>query len=305
MHEVVMAEKGRIKAVRAIQLGTEKTFELTAPLFVDATGDGVLGYRAGADFRWGREAKSEYGESLAQDVADEQVMGNTLFYRAVNTGKPVPFVRPAWAREYKAESDLFARSHADLEAGQWWIEVGMPYHPIKDNELIRHECLRVALGVWDHIKNHGKHGAENYALEWVGFWPYKREARRILGDAVVDQKQVQDPKLLEDAIANGAWGVDLHTPGGVLQPGRPYIPPHGANFEKWGTIPYGIPLRACYSRNVENLMVCGRPISATYIGFCSTRVLRSMGSCRGRWRRSTSRRCSSGSCGTTGGSRGS
>ena len=278
MHRVKMKDKKTIESITAIQLGTEKTFELSAPLFVDATGDGVLGYRAGADFRWGREAKSEYGESLALDVADEQTMGNTLFFRAVDLGKPVEFKRPDWAVEFSAESDLTARGTGYIEAGYWWIEVGAPYHPIKDNEMIRHENLRQLLGVWDFIKNKKKHGEngrrKTSRLEFVGFWPYKREARRILGDAVITQQHVQDPKQLDDAVANGAWGCDLHVPGGILnRRERPYVPPHGGNFEKFGTLPYGIGLKSMYSRNVENLMMVGRPLSASYVGFASTRVL--------------------------------
>jgi hypothetical protein len=274
MHEVVMANPKQIKSIKGIQLGTEKTWELSAPIFVDCTGDGVLGYRAGADFRWGREAKNEYNESLAPDQADEKVMGNTLFFRAYDTGHPVPFKRPEWAVEFKDEKELSYRSHVNLEAGHWWIEIGAPYHPIHDNEQIRHECLRQLLGVWDHVKNKGDHGAENYALDFVGFWPYKREARRIIGDAVLTQQQVQDPKVGDDDVAYGAWGIDLHFPGGILnRHQRPYIPPHGTNFEKFGTLPYGISLRSLYSRNVENLMMAGRPISASYLGFCSSRVL--------------------------------
>jgi hypothetical protein len=274
MHQVQMKDAKRIRSIRAIQLGTEKTFELSASLFVDATGDGVLGYRAGADFRWGREAQSEYNESLAPEKADEKVMGNTLFFRAVDTGKPVPFKRPQWAAEFPNESDLFARSHVNVETGYWWIEVGAPHHPIKDNEIIRHEALRQLLGLWDHIKNRGNHGAENYALDFVGFWPYKRESRRIIGDFVVTQKQVQDPHPLEDDVAYGAWGIDIHCQGGILsRDQRPYEPPHNSNYEKLGTLPYGIPLRSLYSRNIENLLMAGRPMSASYIGFASTRVL--------------------------------
>src|SRR6266545_5885853 len=78
MHRVLLKDDAHIRAIQAIQLGTEKTFELSAPLFVDATGDGVLAYRAQADFRWGREGRAEYGESLAPEKTDEKVMGNTL-----------------------------------------------------------------------------------------------------------------------------------------------------------------------------------------------------------------------------------
>jgi hypothetical protein len=269
-----MENDRRIRAVHGLQLGTEKTFTLGAPLFVDATGDGVLAHRAGADYRWGREAGSEYNESLAPAQADEKVMGNTLFFRAVDMGKPMPFKRPEWALEYEDEASLFSRSHKELEAGYWWIEVGAPMHPIHDNEEIRHQALRSLLGVWDHIKNKGDHGAENYALEFVGFWPYKRESRRIIGDAVVTESHVKNPQQLEDAVAYGAWGIDLHAQGGIFNnKERPYIPPHGSNFEKWGTLPYGIGLKSLYSRNNENLLAAGRPISASYIAFCSTRVL--------------------------------
>jgi hypothetical protein len=274
MHGVEKAGANRIKSIRAIQLGTEKSLELSAPLFIDATGDGVLGYRAGADFRWGREGRDEHGESLAPEKPDGKVMGNTLFFRAVDTGQPVPFKRPAWAMEFATEKDLFARNHKDLEAGYWWIEIGAPHHPITDNEQIRHEALRALLGVWDHVKNKGDHGAANYALEFVGFWPYKRESRRIIGDVVLDQKQVQNPQRYDDAVAYGAWGVDLHCQGGILTPDeRPFIPPHNTNFELLGTLPYGISLRSLYSRNIENLFTVGRNMSASYVAFCSSRVL--------------------------------
>jgi hypothetical protein len=275
MYRVLMKDAAHIRAVHCIQLGTEKEFELSAPLFVDATGDGVLGFRAGADFRWGREARKEYGESLAPAMADDKVMGNTLFFRAVNTGRPVPFKRPEWAATFERESDLTSRVHSFIDGGYWWIEVGAPYHPIKDNEEIRHEALRQLLGVWDHIKNRGDHKAEHYGLEFVGFWPYKRESRRILGDYVVTQQHVQDPQPLPDAVAYGTWGVDIHTQGGILaREVEPYPPPRSDKyFETYRSHVYGIPLRALYSRKIANLMMAGRPISCSYAAFASSRVL--------------------------------
>jgi FAD dependent oxidoreductase/F5/8 type C domain len=38
-------------------------------------------------------------------------------------------------------------------------------------------------------------------------------------------------------------------------------------------MPYGIPFRSCYSKNVVNLLAAGRPISASYVAFASSRVL--------------------------------
>lgn len=275
MHRAKMKSPNEIESIHAIQLGTEKTFDLFAPLFVDATGDGVLAHRAGADYRWGREAQSEYGEFLAPPVADEEVMGSTLFFRALDTGHPVPFTPPDWAAVFETDDDLPKRRHSYIEGGYWWIEVGAPYHPIKDNEEIRHEAMSQLLGVWDHIKNRGDHGAENYGLEFVGFWPYKRECRRILGDHVLTEPHLLSPQPLPDAVAYGCWGIDIHVQGGILNREiEPYPPPgEDQNWETMGASIYPIPLRSLYSRNVHNLMMAGRPISGSYVAFASTRVL--------------------------------
>lgn len=280
MREVVMKDGAHIQAIHAPQLGTEREFILAAPLFIDATGDGVLGYRAGADFHWGKEVRSAFGESMAPEEETTGLMGNTLFYRARDAGRPVPFTKPEWAAEFPTEADLTDRDHGHFECGYWWIEVGAPLHPIRNNEEIRDVALSQLLGVWDHIKNHCTHGdirerAKNYALEFIGFWPYKRESRRILGDYTLTEKDVRDPSVHGDDIAYGAWGIDIHVPGGILERHVPPYPPPRTdeNFQHRSTIPYGIPLRSCYSRNVRNLFTVGRPIGASYVAFASSRVL--------------------------------
>ena len=275
VHQVTMANRARIRSVRALQLGTEKSYEIVGRLFVDCTGDGYLGYLAGAVYRWGREGREEFGEPLAPPRPDEKVMGNTLFFRAVRMPYPVPFRRPEWAAEFPTEEDLTHRYHGFIEGGYWWIEVGAPYHPIHDNDKITHELLRQLLGVWDHIKNRGEHKAENYGLEFVGFWPYKRECRRLRGDYILTQQHVQDPPELPDAVAYGCWGIDIHVQGGILTRRKPPYPPPrlNENWEALGTMVYPIPLRALYSKNIENLMMAGRPISCSYVAFASSRVL--------------------------------
>ncbi|HWQ55453.1 MAG TPA: FAD-dependent oxidoreductase [Bryobacteraceae bacterium] len=263
----------RIEAIEAFQLDTEKEFVFSAPLFVDATGDGVLAAKAGADFHWGRDPKSRYGEPLAPDEAQPPTMGNTLYYRAYDTGRPVPFAPLPWARQFGSLDELNGR-YMDPEVGQWWMEVGLPFHQIGDNDKIRHELLRTILGAWDALKNRGGGRADNYGLEFVGFVPYKRECRRILGDYVVTQQDVQDPRPLPDAVAYGCWEIDVHSPGGVLALERPpdLIPMD--DWDRLGTQVYPIPLRSLYSRTTENLLMCGRPISCSYVAFSSSRVLR-------------------------------
>jgi hypothetical protein len=277
MREVEMKDASHILAIYAAQLGTEREFTLEAPLFVDATGDGVLGYRAGADYHWGKESQREYNEPLAPPQPSTQLMGNTLFFRARDTGKPIAFRKPSWAADFPTEQDLTSRGHSFIDGGYWWIEVGAPLNPIRDNEAIKHEALRQLLGVWDHIKNKCVHkkNAENYALDFVGFWPYKREARRLLGDYILKQPDVQNPQIHADDIAYGVWGIDIHEPGGIHDRNiPPYKPPTTDRYwEDFGVLPYGIPLRSCYSRNIRNLLMAGRPISASYVAFASSRVL--------------------------------
>ncbi len=275
MYKPILRDANHLAAITAIQLGTEKTFELSAPLFMDATGWGTLGFRAGADLRWGREARREYGEPEAPEQADEAVMGSSFHHRAVDTGKPAPFKLPDWAASFPTEEDLFQRDHQSPGGAYFWVELAGPYHPIYDGDKLTHELLRQGLGVFDHVKNRGKHGAANHGLEFVTFWPYRRAGRRILGDYVVTQQQVQDPQPLEDAVAFGCWGIDIHPSDSILARKKPPMTPKRADehFDRLGSQVYQIPIRALYSRNIYNLLSAGRTISASHVGFASTRVL--------------------------------
>ena len=276
----VQMDGPKIEKIYATQLPTEKKFAIAADIFVDATGDGSLAYFAGADYMVGREAKETFGEPHAQDVADRFTMGNTLMFTTMDMGHPVPFHKPDWAYTY-TEEDLKHRKHCDGEAiwrakagidsGYWWIELGgWKNDIIADGEDIRDELLKVLYGVWDHIKNGGDHGAENLVLDWVGYVPGKRESRRIVGDYVLREQDLMENHLFEDAVAYGGWTLDQHTIGGMDnltdEPAHLLTPP----------VPYQIPYRCYYSRDISNLMMAGRNISCSHMAMASTRV---MGTC--------------------------
>src|SRR5690606_33523122 len=139
------------------------------------------------------------------------------------------------------------RPHAVGEP-YWWMEWGGTLDTIRDNNRIRWELTRIAFGVWDHVKNwcRDKAKAATYVLDWVGVIPGKRESRRFVGDYTLTQQDVQQAPLFEDRIAYGGWPIDLHPPDGIFDPGEP------AEQHFLRQI-YSIPLRSCYSRNVENL----------------------------------------------------
>ena len=262
----------RIAWALAERPSTEDAFRIQAEVFVDCTGDGRLGAAAGAPFRQGREAREEFGEERAQEQADHQTLGSSLLFTARKHDRAMPFVAPPWAREF-SEEDLRLRPHATarvdrgLEYGYWWAEWGGQLDTIKDDEKIRDELLAIMLGVWDHIKNGGDHGADNWALDWFGFLPGKRESRRFAGLHVLCESDLVESRAFADAIAFGGWPIDTHPPSGVDAPDqRPCQQDLMLHL-------FDIPLRSCISRTVSNLMFAGRNISATHVAFASTRVM--------------------------------
>ena len=150
----------------------------------------------------------------------------------------------------------------------WWIELGGEDDSIHDTEKLRDELLKIAFGVWDHIKNYGNHHAENWELEWVGFLPGKRESRRYVGPYTLTENDIEAGGKFDDTIAYGGWPMDDHNPGGFKA-----APTESASTLYPAPSPYGIPYRVLYSADVENLFFAGRNISATHAAISSTRVM--------------------------------
>ncbi|WP_417847423.1 FAD-dependent oxidoreductase [Thalassoglobus sp.] len=274
-------EGNRIRHAIAERQSTEDRFQIAADIFIDCTGDGRLGVEAGAAFLEGREDREAYAESLAVEVADSQRLGSTILLQARKHSNPMPYLAPRWARKF-SKQDLKLRLYSvpgeeepTHEYGYWWAEWGGTLDTIKDNETIRDELLAIALGIWDHVKNAPPESeanddpfeAANWALDWIGFLPGKRESRRFIGQHLLTQSDILSSRQFADTIAYGGWSLDLHPPEGVDAPEKapctqtrvPYL--------------YDIPLQCCIAQKIENLMFAGRNISATHVGFSSTRVM--------------------------------
>jgi hypothetical protein len=265
--QAILGDQETIQGIVAYQSSTYRTLHLRGCMLVDASGDGVVAAEAGAHFRVGREARSEFNEPTAPERGDNFTLGSSLLFRVRDLGRPVPFQPPAWARRFDTDDALPHRAHDYFpHAGFWWIEYGGTLDTIADNEAIRDELLRCVLGVWDHIKNRGHHGADTYVLDWVGAVPGKRESRRFLGDHILTEQDLLAPTRFPDAVAYGGWPIDLHPPEGIHASEPPC---------SFVTIPrvYGIPLGSLFSRNIRNLMLAGRNISASHVAFGSTRLM--------------------------------
>lgn len=276
-----------IRAVRARVQNAETELHLAGKIFVDCTGDAVVGHLAGCEWRMGSESREETGEIHAVQTASKDTMGNSIHIRCIDTGRPAPFRAPDWAMHYE-DADFFykqGRLPNEPQGGYWWLEIGVPWDTIHDNETIRHELTRHALGVWDWMKNRDPRMIDrcrNYALEFIGQVPGKRESRRIMGCHFLNENELQDRVDFADEVAYGGWFIDLHTPGGLLAEHSEPASALGydANIKDVALKyigPYGIPLRSLVSRDVPNLMMAGRNISVTHAALGTVRVMATCG----------------------------
>jgi len=259
--------EGRIVAVTGWTMGSEIETRFEAPVFLDCTGDGSVGAMAGAPFRVGREARAEFGEPWAPDVADTELLGSSIFFSSHDTGEREKFVAPAIARDLRGTGILerVVRT-GDKGCNYWWIEWGGELDTVAENERIRDELWSVVFGIWDHIKNSGQFESETLTLDWVGSVPGKREYRRFLGDHTLTQQDLLQQRHFPDAVAFGGWSIDLHPVEGVYAS-------HAGARQRYTDGTYDIPFRSLYSRDVPNLLFAGRNISATHVAFGSTRVM--------------------------------
>ncbi|MFD0669959.1 FAD-dependent oxidoreductase [Cohnella sp. GCM10027633] len=258
-----------IRSITGWQLTTETWHTVEADYFADCSGDGILAPLTGAEYRIGREASSEFNESIEPDVADEKTMGLSCLFQIRETDRPQTFIPPAWAHTFMSDDDLPHRPH-DKRTNFWWIELGGDRDAIHDAEELRDELLKIVFGVWDHMKNRGEHGVDNWVIDWIGYLPGKRESRRYVGDYVLTQNDIEAEGRFDDLVAYGGWSMDDHFPEGFHYRGG-----HPTIYHK-APSPYGIPYRCLYSKNIDNLFFAGRNISVTHAALSSTRV---MGTC--------------------------
>lgn len=294
MESCEMGKGSTIRSIDAYQLTTETHWKISGKVFIDCTGNATLGYYAEAEFRTGSEGRDEFGEPDAPGQPNKERMGNTLLFKAVDRGHPVAFKKPDFARTF-TEEELKYRTHSavhgaqikgevdkayvrmtsfstsSVDYGYWWIELpGETDDIIDEYEQIRDELVSCIYGIWDHLKNGGDHGAENYDLEWVGMLPGSREGRRLIGDYILNENDILSNRQFEDAVAYGGWPMDIHTAKGLYDFDE--LPSRVISFDGAYTIPY----RSYYSKNISNLMMAGRDISASKMAMGSTRV---MGTC--------------------------
>ncbi|MCP4378250.1 MAG: FAD-dependent oxidoreductase, partial [bacterium] len=273
-HMAVGLEKvgDRIASVEAREVTTGIIRRFRAPVFIDATGDGWLGYWCGADYRYGREASSEFGEGWKEhgdlwspEIADNRVMGTSVLWNSKKTAEKSSFPDVPWAMPV-------AKKHIAIKGEWYWEYSDNDLDQIDDAEQIRDHMLRAIYGSFANAKkslNNAK-----VALNWVAYVGGKRESRRLMGDYLYTMKDMTERRQFDDAVVEEVREIDTHYQKTAI--GSPLTFLSWCLFHKTGGT-YYIPFRSLYSKNISNLMMAGRNFSCSHIGLAGPRVMKTCG----------------------------
>jgi hypothetical protein len=263
-------EGNRIESVDAKNTATNHELRFSAPMFIDCTGTGSVGFLAGAAYRLGREAKSEFNESLAPDKADRLHHGNTVVFSTRIADHPTAFPDVPWAtavsKDYADLGGQVTYDH-DNEGGltHFW-EYGQRLDPFRDAEEIRDHLFCAIYGTFATAKRRNPEKNAKLELERVGHVPAGGESRRLIGDCILTENDVRSGRVFPDAAALCSGHFCLHYPGDK----------YDFRLGDWKFVPvplFTVPLRCLYSKNIENLLMAGKHISVSHIAGSATKTM--------------------------------
>ena len=266
------AENNIIQYVDARHTSTGKRTRFKSPLFVDSTGDGWIGYWSGAEYTYGREPVSQYGEAWDQwgelwspEEADDFVMGSSVLWQTEVLETPTDFPVLPWAQEVADDHEAVA--------GEWYWEFSRnDLHQIHDAEQIRDHMLRAIFGSFSNAKQ--KEENKYHQLQWVSYLVGKRESRRLIGDHIFTFKDVTENAKFPDSVVMEIREIDVHFQQNLTEPSKPDFLSKALFYE---TDKYYIPYRSLYSKNINNLFMAGRNFSCSHVGLGGPRVMRTTG----------------------------
>ncbi len=263
---------GEITAVDARHTRTGETIRLRAPYFADCTGDGWIGYWAGAEYMYGREPVDQYGEQWEEfgelwspDEADDKVMGSSVLWRTREADTISPFPEVPWAMEV-------AGSHAARKGTWHWELISEEWNQAEQGEQIRDHMLKAIYGSFYNEKQ--KTGSDSLELEWVSYLLGKRESRRLVGDYIYTFNDERESRTFPDAVVMEDRAVDVHYRQDELDDSKPGFLTEAMFYlaER-----YYIPYRSLYTRDIGNLFMAGRCFSCSHVGLGGPRVMRTTG----------------------------
>lgn len=258
-------DNNSISAVLGRNTVTGEEYCISSDLFVDCTGDGCVGYLAGADYRMGRESYYETFEKSAPYISDNMKMGITIQWGSLEQDSISEFPVLPWAVQC---NDNY---YFDSFGSTWNWETGFELDPFKDGERMRDNALRSIYGNWSYLKNNKPEKYGRRTLANVGYLSGKRESRRLLGDVILTETDILNGVDYPDKSYTATWSMDLHYPD---EENSKFFP--GNEWLSWCSQPefepYHAPYRTLYSRNIKNLFMAGRCVSVTHVALGTVRV---------------------------------
>jgi hypothetical protein len=266
------SESQVIASVDARHTSTGEEIRFVAPYYVDCTGDGWIGYWAGAEYNYGREPVNLYGESWEEygdlwspEKEDQQVLGASILWRSTPSDTACEFPEVPWAMDV---AGTYAASK-----GTWnWEMISDRWHQVDHGEQIRDHMLRAIYGSFYNVKQ--KEGNSHLKLEWVSYLLGKRESRRLVGDYIYTFNDMRESRSFTDAVVHEIREVDVHYPVNKLDDTQPDFLTEAMFYPAEA---YQIPYRALYSKNIQNLFMAGRCFSCSHVGLGGPRVMRTTG----------------------------
>ncbi|MGC6455159.1 MAG: FAD-dependent oxidoreductase [Coraliomargaritaceae bacterium] len=269
-------DSNRITSVTAFNMIDGHLSRFSGDFFADCTGDGWLGYYAGAEWMLGRESRETFGEDGGKDIADNLTMSGSLMqhsilgYQAIDMGEPVTFDGPKWLYDMRDNEAGYVKRplfENGIRAGNWWTENHSRNDDLWDPEWARDDLILASMSYYNWIKNYSPlaEKAANYKLHYVPITNAKRETRRLVGELIVDENHLVNREVFPDRVGYFVWMLDVHHPLGIFSPESPF------DYER-KISPASIPLRCLYSKNIPNMFMAGRNISVSRVALGTARV---------------------------------
>lgn len=255
-----------IQRIHGVQQASEIVYTLEGRMYIDATGDGLLGAQTLIPYQVGN---TEY--SGKEKEKSRELLSSSILYFVKDTGKPVPFIAPDYAYDIEYIESLVNQGGRIISEKQtasdcWWFEYGGLRNTITDSQEITIELKKLVLGIWNYIKNSGKYpNAETCTLEWIGNIPGKRESRRMITEYMLRGEDILENRHFEDGAFYGGWYMDFHPAGGLNSKEK--------NCTQIPVNIYTIPLRCLYNKKVKNLLFAGRCIGTEQEAFSTSRIM--------------------------------
>ena len=266
----VVKEGDTLKGI--IATSGEGQFALLGKVTIDATGDGLVSYLAGATTEKGRE------DGLMQPVTLEFTIDGVDESKGVICIGDVDDVMLGDERfldyckrlslEGKIPERIAAvRLHPTTHSGERQVnttqvngvDMTRVDHIFKADLELREQILTLLDFLHKHIP-----GYENCRIISSGTTTGVRETRRVIGDYIITAEEMAAGCRFDDVIVHRAeFIVDIHNPEGSGQ----------AEEHIQYCDPYDLPYRCFTPKGIENLYTAGRCISGTHRAHASYRVM--------------------------------